>query len=59
MVEQIGHSTPLQTVLYRCRVCGALWEAMERWADQVTRAQAIPDFPTSFDSHEGVDEANE
>jgi hypothetical protein len=43
--EQLAVNSELHTRLYRCSVCGIYWEENERYADVITQAAVLSDYP--------------
>lgn len=43
--EQLAMNIALHTRLYRCSVCGSYWEENERYADVISTAAVISDYP--------------
>jgi len=47
-VRLLANSRTLQTVLYRCATCDALWYANDHFARQIDIARASRDYPEAF-----------
>ena len=43
--EKLAVNIELHTRLYRCTICGSYWEENERYADVVTQAAVLSDYP--------------
>jgi uncharacterized Zn finger protein len=43
--EQLAVCIALHTRLYRCAECGSYWEENERYADVITKAAVISNYP--------------
>jgi hypothetical protein len=43
--EQLAVHIAFHTRLYRCSHCGSYWEENERYADVITKAAVLSDYP--------------
>jgi hypothetical protein len=50
--EQLTINIELHTRLYRCSVCGSYWEENERYADVITEATVLSDYPGLIERRE-------